>query len=45
VHETGGVDRLEPGEELGRDVLRLLELEGPTLLQHFEQGLAVDVLH
>ena len=34
-----------PGQELRRDVLRLLELQRPALLEHLEQGLAVHVLH
>ncbi len=39
------MDRLEPGQELRGDVLRLLQLERPAFLEHAEQGGAVDVLH
>ena len=39
------MDGLEPGEELRGDVLRLLEVQRPALLEHLEQRAAVDVLH
>ena len=39
------MDRLEPGEELRGDVLRLFQLERTSLLEDAEQRRAVDVLH
>ena len=45
VDETGLVDRLETGQELRGDVLRLFQLERAALLEHVEQRRPVDVLH
>ncbi len=45
MDETGGMDRLEPRQELGADLAGLLQFERPALPQHLEQRLAVDVLH
>ncbi len=45
MYQTGVVNRFEPGQELRRDLARLVELEGRALAQHLGQGLPVDVLH
>ena len=45
VHEPGGVDRLEPGQELRGDLAGLLEIQRASLAQQIGQGHPVDELH
>ena len=45
VHEAGGVDGLEPGQELRGDVAGLLESERASLAQELGQRDPVDELH